>query len=133
MMRYTHWHLISGMCANCHVMRQDLFSVANAVVISGGGVLSSLAGGALADKYAAYDPRVRLWVSFILSFLYLTRFLVSPLPLLPLVSVRSLPAAHTWVPMRRSSTRVARLIESTPSSIVSTPSFIDSRPSFSGS
>ena len=82
-MGYAHWHLISRVLyANGHVMRQDQFSVANAVVISGGGVLSSLAGGALADKYALYDPRVRLWVSFLsstspvsLSLLYLSRSL----------------------------------------------------------
>ena len=41
---------------------QDQFSVANAVVISGGGVLSSLAGGALADRFSPSDPRVRLWI-----------------------------------------------------------------------
>ena len=41
---------------------QDQFSVANALVISGGGVLSSLAGGAIADRFAPGDARVRLWI-----------------------------------------------------------------------
>jgi len=41
---------------------QAEFSVANAVVISGGGVLSSLAGGALADRFSPSNPRVRLWI-----------------------------------------------------------------------
>ncbi|KAJ1474188.1 major facilitator superfamily domain-containing protein [Baffinella frigidus] len=40
----------------------EQFSVANAFVISGGGVLSSIIGGALADKFAVNDERVRLWI-----------------------------------------------------------------------
>jgi len=41
---------------------QNEFSVANAFVISAGGVLSSILGGLIADKYAPTDPKVRLWV-----------------------------------------------------------------------
>ena len=41
---------------------QDQFSVANAFVISGGGVLSSVLGGYLSDKLAPKDERARLWI-----------------------------------------------------------------------
>jgi len=45
------------------------FSVANAFVISAGGVMSAILGGYIADKYAPSNPKVRLWVPAIGSLL----------------------------------------------------------------